>query len=51
MKRWLLWFLLVPQGFLLAGFLSDLGLPPLDMAVLSCLFLAWFAQPRTREFR
>ena len=44
MRRWLWWFPLVPQGSLLAGFLSDLGLPPLDMAVLSCLFLAWFAE-------
>ena len=44
MRRWLLWFLLVPQGFLVVGFLQDLGLPPLDMAVLSSLYLAWFAQ-------
>lgn len=43
MRRWLWWFLLVPQGFLLAGLLADLGLPALDMAVLSCLYLAWFA--------
>jgi hypothetical protein len=41
--RWLLWFLLAPQAFLLAGFWRDAGLPPLDVAVLLCLFLAFFA--------
>ena len=48
--RWLWWFLLVPQTFLLAGVLQDLGLPPLDMAVLSCLFLAWFAERQALPF-
>jgi hypothetical protein len=42
-RRWLLWFLLAPQGFLLAGFWRDAGLPPIDAAVLACLFLAFFA--------
>lgn len=41
--RWLLWFLLLPQAFLVAGFWRDAGLPPLDVAVLLCLFLAFFA--------
>lgn len=50
MTRWLWWFLLVPQGFLLVGFLQDLGLPPLDMAVLSCLYLAWFAERSALPF-
>jgi len=50
MRRWLLWFLLVPQSFLFAGFLQDLGLPPLDMAVLASLFLAWFAQRSALPF-
>jgi len=44
--RWLLWFLLVPQAFLLVGFLQDLGLPRIDMAVFAALYLAWFAQVR-----
>ena len=42
--RWLWWFLVMPQSFLLAGYLRDLGLPPIDMAVWSALYLAWFAQ-------
>lgn len=46
MKRWLLWFLLAPQTFLLAGFWRDLGLPPLDVAVMVCMFLAFFAERR-----
>ncbi|MEO6595725.1 MAG: hypothetical protein ABIP94_13320 [Planctomycetota bacterium] len=46
MKRWLLWFLLAPQAFLLAGFWRDAGLPPLDVAVLACIFLAFFAERR-----
>jgi hypothetical protein len=50
MRRWLWWFLLVPQGFLLVGFLQDLGLPPLDMAVLSSLYLSWFAQRSALPF-
>lgn len=44
--RWVWWFLLVPQGFLLVGYLRDLGLPAIDMAVFSALYLAWFAQAR-----
>jgi hypothetical protein len=35
---------LAPQTFLLAGFWRDAGLPPLDVAVLVCLFLAFFAE-------
>lgn len=50
MKRWLLWFLIVPQGFLLVGILQDLGMPALDMAVLSCLYLAWFAERSALPF-
>lgn len=50
MMRWILWFLLIPQGFLLLGFLQDLGLPPLDMAVLSSLYLAWFASRSSLPF-
>lgn len=46
MRRWLLWFVLAPQGFLLAGLWRDAGLPPIDMAVLACLFLAFFADRR-----
>lgn len=42
--RWLLWFVLLPQAFLLAGFWRDAGLPPLDVAVLLCLYLAFFAE-------
>ncbi len=44
MKRWLLWFLLAPWSFLLAGVWSDAGLPPFDMGALGCLFLAFRAQ-------
>lgn len=50
MRRWFWWFLLVPQGFLLVGLLQDLGLPPLDMAVLSSLYLSWFAQRSALPF-
>lgn len=50
MRRWLLWFLLMPQAFLFVGFLQDLGLPPLDMAVLASLYLAWFAQRSALPF-
>lgn len=46
MRRWLAWFLLVPPSFLLAGLWRDAGLPPLDVAVLLCLFLAFFAEQR-----
>lgn len=44
MRRWLWWFLLAPQGHLLAGVWRDAGLPPFDMSVLWCLFLALFAE-------
>ncbi len=44
MKRWLLWFALAPQTFLLAGMLRDLGLPRFDFGALACLYLAFFAQ-------
>lgn len=44
MKRWLLWFLIAPQFFLLSGLWRDLGLPPLDVGVLLCMFLAMFAE-------
>lgn len=44
MSRWLLWYLLAPQAFLLAGFLRDRGLPAVDAAALVCLHLAFFAQ-------
>jgi hypothetical protein len=43
-KRWLLWFLIVPQGHLASGLWCDLGLPPFDVSVLWCLFLAFFAE-------
>jgi hypothetical protein len=41
--RWILWFALAPQAFLVAGFWRDAGLPPIDAAVLFCLFLGFFA--------
>lgn len=44
MTRWLWWFLLTPQAFLLAGFWRDAGLPPLDVGVLLCVHLAFFAE-------
>lgn len=44
MKRWLLWFALVPQGNLLAGVWRDVGLPPFDISALWCVFLAFFAE-------
>lgn len=44
--RWLWWFALAPQAFLVAGFWRDAGLPPLDVSVLLCLFLAFFADRR-----
>lgn len=44
MKRWVLWFLLAPQAHLLAGLWRDAGLPPFDMGVFWCLFLAFFAE-------
>jgi hypothetical protein len=45
-RRWLFWYLLAPQFFLLAGLWRDLGLPPLDVGVLLCMFLAIFADRR-----
>ena len=50
MRRWLLWFLIVPQGFLVLGLLQDLGLPSLDMAVMASLYLAWFAERSALPF-
>jgi hypothetical protein len=44
MKRWLAWFLLAPQAYLLAGMWPECGLPAFDMGVLWCLFLAFFAE-------
>lgn len=46
MTRWLGWFVLVPQSYLLVGFLRDLGLPQIDLTAFAALFLAWFAQVR-----
>jgi hypothetical protein len=44
--RWLLWFALVPQLFLLDGVLRGIGGPGFDVGVALCLFLAWYAEPR-----
>ncbi len=44
MRRWLGWFLLAPQAFLLAGLWRDSGLPAFDMGALWCVFLAFFAE-------
>lgn len=44
MTRWLWWFLLVPQSYLVAGCWRDLGLPPLDASVLLGMFLLVFAE-------
>ena len=46
MRRWLLWFLIAPQAFLLAGVAAEAGLPRLDASVLLCLYLAFFAEQR-----
>lgn len=46
MKRWLLWFLLAPQTFLLGGLWHDAGLPSFEIGALACLFLAVFAERR-----
>jgi hypothetical protein len=43
-KRWAWWFLVVPQAWLLGGVWRDAGLPPLDVGVLACLYLAFFAE-------
>jgi len=45
MIRWGLWFVLVPQAFLLAGWLGEAGLAAIDAGALLCLYLAWFARP------
>ena len=44
--RWPLWFLLVPQAFLVAGWAGESGLPVVDLGALLCLFCALFAEPR-----
>jgi hypothetical protein len=44
--RWLAWFLLAPQAYLVAGVWRDCGLPAFDVGVLWCLFLAFFAERR-----
>lgn len=44
MRRWLLWFLLAPHSFLLAGLWRDAGLPPVDASVACCVYLAFFAE-------
>lgn len=46
MMRWLAWFVLVPQVFVLLGFAGERGLPIVDGGALLCLFLAMFADPR-----
>jgi hypothetical protein len=46
MTRWLAWFLLAPQGFLLCGLLASSGLPLLDCGALLCVFCALFADVR-----
>ena len=46
MTRWLAWFLLAPQAYLVAGVWRDCGLPAFDVGVLWCLFLAFFAERR-----
>lgn len=46
MSRWVCWFLLVPPAWLLAGWLRELGAPPIDISVGLCLFLAFFADTR-----
>ncbi|MEY4673799.1 MAG: hypothetical protein RL148_1583 [Planctomycetota bacterium] len=43
--RWVLWFLLVPQLYLLQGWVGSTGQPLFDATVLLCVFLAWFARP------
>lgn len=44
--RWLLWFVLTPQAFLLTAFLASLGVPELDCGALLCMFCALFADVR-----
>lgn len=42
--RWLLWYLLAPQSFLVLAMAESLGLPALDGGVLVGLFLVVFAE-------
>lgn len=44
--RWLLWFLLVPQAYLVAGWAGESGLPNVDLGAMLCVFCALFAEPR-----
>jgi len=44
--RWALWFLLVPQAYLVAGWAGESGLPAVDFGAVVCLFCALFAEPR-----
>ncbi len=46
MTRWLAWFVLAPQAFLLCGLLASLGLPRIDCAAAMCVYLALFADVR-----
>ena len=43
--RWLFWFLLVPQPFLLLGWFGESGWPSVDFGAVLCLFLLLFAEP------
>lgn len=45
--RWLLWLVLVPQLFLLSGWLATTGAPPVDVAAALCLFCVLFADRGT----
>lgn len=47
MIRWPLWFLLVPPGFVVVGWLVELGVPGFDLAAVLCLFCALFARPQS----
>jgi hypothetical protein len=44
--RWLVWFVLAPQAFLLAGLAASFGVPLLDCGALVCMFCALFADVR-----
>ncbi|MGE3175312.1 MAG: hypothetical protein AB7O97_21995 [Planctomycetota bacterium] len=44
--RWALWFVLVPQGYLVAGWAAESGLPLIDLGAVLCLFCALWAEPR-----
>ena len=43
--RWLLWFVLIPQPYLVAGWLGQVGWPQIDFGAVLCLFLILFAEP------